>query len=71
MDNEDLIKTLKQYPKTARIYVESDHGQSPEQSGAVNVCTEKLKELPYNGDELNWRDTKDVDPKDVTAINIR
>lgn len=49
---EDLISDLSQLPKGTVVYIEADHGQSPEQAGRLSVSFEH--DQPYYGDELSW-----------------
>ena len=69
MTKKELIESLAPYPDDALIYVESDHGQVPEQSEGVAVS--KDEELPFTDfdGEIAWR--SDVKNKGaVTAIII-
>lgn len=71
MTNQELQNTLSTLPKEAIIFSESDHGQCSEQSGSITVCTERLQDYPYYGEDLNWRGIDAVNHKHVTAIRIR
>lgn len=74
MTKAELIEALKNIPDTAIVYVESDHGQTPERVGHIFYTTEQpatypKKELPYYGDNLDWHE-KAPYPSIVTAVKI-
>jgi hypothetical protein len=48
----ELLKDLKLLPKDAIVYIQSDHGQTPEQANFLNLSDSK--ELPYYGEDLDW-----------------
>jgi hypothetical protein len=58
-------------PDTAKVYVESDHGQNPEGGSGIQV-TDTLEELPFYWEKLgeDWKDTDEVLPCNVTAILV-
>jgi len=68
MNVEDLLKQLTLIPKTATVYISSDHGQCPEPAGQVYL-TEQTGVLPYDGEELEWR-SMPLDPKELLGRKI-
>lgn len=71
MTKKELVKLLALYPDGAEIYVESDHGQTPEQAGGISLS--KDEQLPYNDfdGDMGWKDSCNVEKTDhVTAIKI-
>lgn len=67
MTIKELKDIIKDIPEDAVVYIEADHGQSPEQAGIIEVTADI--DLPPNGDEVAWRNIGKVSL--VTAILIR
>jgi len=74
---KELINYLKTLPENAIVYIESDHGQTPEQAGSVSISIEEFgtDKPPYYGEDVNWDceefEEIEYDKKLVTAILIR
>lgn len=70
MDVKKLKDLIENIPDNAKVYVESDHGQTSEIAGAVCVTYDD-SDLPFYGDELEWENTGDMSaPLNVTAVRI-
>lgn len=54
----DLIEKLSKYPQNAIVYIESDHGQQPEQADFISVTT--ANEQPFYGEDLTWHREEEV-----------
>jgi len=70
MTVKELKKLLDKYPEDAIVYIEADHGQSPEQ--AYNV-TPSHSEPIYCGEEMFWDGCDpeiELDEDNITAICI-
>jgi hypothetical protein len=74
MTKKELVEMLAFYPDDAIIYVEADHAQTPLQADCLGLSKDEKDEqdkLPYDGEDMCWRETKDVKKTDqVTAISI-
>jgi hypothetical protein len=71
MTKKELVELLKPFPDEVIIYVESDHGQTPEQAGSISLS--KDEQLPHNDfdGDMGWKDEGKVENVDhVTAIKI-
>jgi len=72
MNGKHLKEIASIIPDDATIYVEADHGQSPEQASGVRVCVETHVKMPFYGDDLEWEDVESTtDWSKVTAVKIR
>ena len=67
MNVGELKEYLENIPDDAKVYVEADHGQSPEPWGYME--TTSSSELPYDGEEIAWNEPLIM--CDVTAIKLR
>jgi hypothetical protein len=68
MTVKELIKKLKKIPGNVEVYIEADHGQTPEKASSIFVTTET--ELSYYGDGIDWMNMEDMNLKKITAVNI-
>jgi len=70
MKVQELKTLLADLPDDAEVYVEADHGQSPEKAGWF--ATTAASELPHYGEEIEWGDDLDVELNtlNVTAVMI-
>jgi hypothetical protein len=66
MNAGELKALLINVPDTAEVYIMSDHGQSPEQAGSLDVTSDL--DLHFDGDEINW--DEEVEACDITAVRI-
>ena len=70
MKKSELLELWKGIPGDAEIYVESDHGQIPEQAYGIEVTFDD--EISYYGEDNSWKEIKpSTDLSKVTAIRIR
>ena len=70
MTIKDLRELIKDLPDTADVYVEADHGQSPEPADGVSIC--HARKLPYYGDDLPWCPVEESEGSACcTAVLIR
>ena len=67
MTKGELIALLQGVPNDAVIYVESDHGQTPEQAAYISFV--RSSNLPFYGDDLPWSDDE-LMVKVATAVLI-
>jgi hypothetical protein len=58
-----LKQTLLNIPDDAEIYIEADHGQSPEKAYTILATDEDLDDgiLPYDGEDIDWKEIEDCD----------
>jgi len=72
MDILELKQKLSGIPDTAVIYIECDHGQSPEQGFNVYATDEEFEdgELPYDGEDMDWNDIQDCVTNKIKAVLI-
>ena len=68
MTKEKLVNLLEPIPDDAIVYIEADHSQTAEQVSNIRVTGDHS--LPYYGDDMNWVDIEDIDPKDVIGVLI-
>jgi len=64
----ELKVILEGLPDDAKVYVEADHGQSPESAGWFTMTSDA--DLPYSGENIEWSEDNDIEPLDVTAVMI-
>jgi hypothetical protein len=67
MTVKELIKILELLPRDAIVYVEADHGQTPEKAHYINFT--KCNDLDYYGEDIDWNE-EDLEYEEVTAILI-
>jgi len=71
MDVGEFKEILANVPDTAVIYIEADHGQSPEQGFNVYATDEEFDgDLPYDGEDINWNDICDCVTSKIKAVMI-
>jgi hypothetical protein len=69
LTKKELLDALQGIPDDAIIYMEADHGQTPEQAGGVYYTIDA--DLPYYGDDIYWCDkTEDGDAIDLEEDEI-
>jgi hypothetical protein len=66
MTIKELKTTIDNMPDEAIVYIESDHGQLPEQAGVISKTA--TSHLEYYGDEIPWDES--LAEEKVTAICI-
>ena len=74
MTVKELKEMLRNIPDEAIVYIQADHGQTPEQAGYINL-THQEDGLDYYGEYINWNEEEYEDAEtdgldEVTAILI-
>jgi len=72
IDVLELKRLLSYIPDNAIVYIEADHGQSPEQAYSISVTNEEFTdgELPYYGEDIDWKNISECEKDKITAVKI-
>jgi len=72
IDISELKRLLLDIPDNATIYIEADHGQSPEQAHSIFVTDEEFAdgEYPYYGEDIDWKDISECEKDKISAVKI-
>ncbi len=68
MDLGEFRKLTNDIPDYVKVYVEADHGQSPEPACFIEVTTDE--DLPFDGEDINWCDGMGSDISTITAVKV-
>ena len=68
----ELKRLLSDIPDKAVVYVEADHGQQSEQAGSILVSDDEFEdgEIPYYGEDIDWKDISECDISLINAVLI-